>query len=230
MESVGLLAGGVAHDFNNLLQTMQSNIELLIKHQDLYGQSRKRIDSIVRSLDRAAKLVQQLLLFGRKAKSSKVKININSEVTEVSLILERTIPKMINLELYLDPEQPSVSGDPIQIEQVLLNLANNAADAMPQGGKLVMETKNVVLDDNFVRMHPGSTSGCYVLLTVSDTGIGIDPKTLEHIYDPFFTTKEVGKGTGLGLASVYGIVKEHGGYMKCYSEVNKGTAFKIYLP
>ncbi|MCA1742747.1 MAG: PAS domain S-box protein, partial [Desulfovibrionales bacterium] len=228
MESVGLLAGGVAHDFNNLLQTMQSNIELLIKHQDLYGQSRKRIDSIVRSLDRAAKLVQQLLLFGRKAKSSKVKININSEVTEVSLILERTIPKMINLELYLDPEQPSVSGDPIQIEQVLLNLANNAADAMPQGGKLVMETKNVVLDDNFVRMHPGSTSGCYVLLTVSDTGIGIDPKTLEHIYDPFFTTKEVGKGTGLGLASVYGIVKEHGGYIKCYSEVNKGTAFKIY--
>ncbi len=145
-------------------------------------------------------------------------------------ILERTIPRMISLELQLDPSVQHLLADPVQIEQVLLNLAGNALDAMADSGKMVFETRNVVLDDSFVRSHPGSTSGPHVLLTVADTGCGMDKMVMEHMFDPFFTTKEVGKGTGLGLASVYGIVKAHGGYIQCYSEAGLGTTFKIFWP
>ena len=230
MESVGILAGGVAHDFNNLLQVIRGNMELLEQGNVLGPQSLSRLTTITKSLDRAAQLVQQLLVFSRKIESQKVHVDLNCEVENVSLILERTIPKMINLEMHKEPDLWLVSGDPVQIEQVLLNLANNAVDAMPDGGRLTIETRNIELDEDFLRVYPELTPGRHVLLTVSDTGCGMDKEVLEHIFDPFFTTKEVGKGTGLGLASVYGIVKAHSGYINCYSEPGLGTTFRIYLP
>lgn len=230
MESVGLLAGGVAHDFNNLLQVMRGNIELALqsKHDD--HPDARRLLSVIRSMDRAASLVQQLLLFSRKAESQKSIVDLNQEVKSLSQMLERTIPKMISLEKHLYPDVWPVFADPVQIEQALLNLVSNAMDAMPNGGKLFIETHNVELDQDFVNYNPGSTTGKHVLLTISDTGFGMDKKTMEHVFDPFFTTKEVNKGTGLGLASVYGIVKAHGGFIHCYSEPGAGTTFKIYLP
>jgi len=230
MESVGILAGGVAHDFNNLLQTMRGNIELLAASESLCPKSATRLKTVTKSMDRAAQLVRQLLLFSRKAGSSRVRVDLNQEVANVARMLERTIPKMIALELHLDPSIWQLFADPIQIEQILLNLANNAVDAMPDGGKLTIETSNVEVDEGFVRAHLWLNSGPHVLLTVTDTGHGMDREVLEHVFDPFFTTKEVGKGTGLGLASVYGIAKAHGGYIQCSSEPNQGTTFRVYLP
>jgi PAS domain S-box-containing protein len=230
MESVGILAGGVAHDFNNLLQTMGGNIELLLQGKSEDNPDARRLRNVARSIDRAAQLVRQLLLFGRKAGSRRVRVDLNQEVQEAVHILERTIPKMIALELHLDPSVGPLLADPVQIEQIVLNLAGNAVDAMPDGGKLVLETRNKILDKDFIRIHPDAFAGRHVLLTVTDTGCGMGKETLEHIYDPFFTTKEVGKGTGLGLASVYGIVKAHGGHIQCSSEPGAGTTFKIYLP
>ena len=230
MESVGTLAGGVAHDFNNLLQVVRGNMELLSQHASLGSQAQSRVQAVINALDRAALLVQQLLLFSRKAESSKIRVDLNHEVREAVKMLERTIPKMIALELRLDPEVWPMDADPVQIEQALLNLAGNAVDAMPEGGKLVIETHNVVLDEDFANHHPGSSAGPHVLLTVTDTGHGMDAQTREYIFDPFFTTKEMGKGTGLGLASAYGIAKSHGGYIQCLSEPGSGTSFKIFWP
>ncbi|WP_051822213.1 cache domain-containing protein [Desulfonatronum thiodismutans] len=230
MESVGILAGGVAHDFNNLLHVMRGNIELLARNPSIDPQGAARLKSVTTSLDRAARLVQQLLLFSRKVESGKEPVDLNQEVREAAQMLERTIPKMIALELRLDPAVRPISGDPVQVEQVLLNLANNAVDAMPDGGRLIIETSNVDLDANFVGGHPGATVGRHVLLTVTDTGCGMDEATLKQAFDPFFTTKEVGQGTGLGLASVYGVVKSHGGLIHCYSEPGQGTTFRVYLP
>ncbi len=230
MESVGILAGGVAHDFNNLLQVMRGNMEMLVQRTFLDSEAQSRIRIVTKSMDRAARLVSQLLLFSRKAESQKVCLDLNQEVEGMVRMLERTIPKMISLEKKLDPSVCSVFADPVQIEQVLLNLANNAADAMPDGGKLTIETGNVELDQDFVRRHPGSSVGRHACLTVIDTGCGMDKTTLEHVFDPFFTTKEKGQGTGLGLASVYGIVKAHGGHIQCSSKPDLGTTFLIYLP
>jgi signal transduction histidine kinase len=230
MESIGVLAGGVAHDFNNLLHTMRGSIELLIKNNTLGPSEADRLQTVIKSLDRAGTLVQQLLLFSRKVESSRVRVDLGREVRDVAAILERTIPKMISVEWQLAPLVRPISGDPVQIEQVLLNLANNSVDVMPQGGRLQFETANVELDQEFVKRHPGSKKGEYVLLTVTDTGHGMDEATRKQIFDPFFTTKEVGKGTGLGLASVYGIVKAHGGYIHCSSQLGQGTTFRVYLP
>ncbi len=230
MESVGILAGGVAHDFNNLLHTMHGNIELLLQGKPEDHPDARRLRVVTSSMDRAAQLVQQLLFFSRKAEFKRMRINVNQEVDGMARILERTIPKMIDLHLHLDPVAGPVSGDPVQIQQVLLNLAGNAVDAMPDGGRLTIATANVLVDEGFVRAHPGSNSGRHVLLTVSDTGCGMDREIMDHVFDPFFTTKEVDKGTGLGLASVYGIVKAHGGYIQCYSEPGLGSTFRVYLP
>ncbi len=230
MESVGNLAGGVAHDFNNMLQAMAGNIELLLQGKSADHPDAARLSKMNNSITRAARLVKQLLLFSRKADSRKVRVNLNYEVERVAEILERTIPKMVFLELLLDDSIWEIQADPTQIEQILLNLVGNAADAMPDGGRLLIETNNTVFDEEFVEKNPGSSPGCHILLSVSDTGCGMDKETIKHIFDPFFTTKEVGKGTGLGLASVYGIVKSHGGYIQCYSEPGQGTAFKIFLP
>ena len=230
MESIGIMAGGVAHDFNNLLQTMSGNIEFLLQNKTPDHPEFSRLQTISRSIERSARLVQQLLLAGRKAKFQKVQVNLNKELQEVFKVLERVIPKMVALELHLDPHIRPIAADPVQIEQVLLNLANNAVDAMPQGGRLAFETRNVELDEAFVKMHPGADPGKHVLLSVTDTGSGMDRETLNHIFDPFFTTKETGKGSGLGLATAYGIVNAHGGYIQCYSEPGQGTTFKIFFP
>ncbi len=230
METVGILAGGLAHDFNNLLHVVRGNVELISKDESLDFQARTRLQAVTRSMDRATQLIQQLLLFSRKAESRKLRVDLNREVEEVARMLERAIPKMISLELHIEPSIWTIVGDPVQIELILLNLANNAVDAMPEGGRLTIETGNSELDEGFVRTHPGAAAGRHVCLTVSDTGCGMDETTLKHIFDPFFTTKEVGKGTGLGLPSVYGIVQAHDGYIQCYSEPGIGTAFKVYLP
>jgi PAS domain S-box-containing protein len=230
MESVGILAGGVAHDFNNLLHAMRGHIELLLQSKSEDHPDARRLQNVTRSMDRAAQLVQQLLFFSRKSASRRVRINLNKEAQEAFQILERTIPKMIALEQHLDPGIWPIFADPVQIEQILLNLASNAVDAMPDGGRLMVETSNVVLDEAFMRLHPGAFAGPHVLLTVTDTGSGMDKEVLDHVFDPFFTTKEVGRGTGLGLASVYGIVKAHGGHIQCYSQPGEGTTFRVYWP
>lgn len=230
MESVGTLAGGVAHDFNNLLQVMRGSMEMLVLQASMDSEAQSRIQVVTKSMDRAARLVSQLLLFSRKAESQKVCVDLNQEVKGVTRMLERVIPKMISLEKKLAPSIWPVFADPVQIEQVLFNLSNNAADAMPDGGRLTIETANVEVDEGFVRAHLGSNSGRHACLTVTDTGCGMDKTTLEQVFDPFFTTKEVGKGTGMGLASVYGIVKAHGGYIQCYSEPGLGSTFRVYLP
>ncbi|MFO7727523.1 MAG: PAS domain S-box protein [Desulfonatronovibrio sp.] len=230
MESIGTLAGGVAHDFNNLLHAMRGNIELLAESESFTPRDTNRLTNITKSMDRAAQLVKKLLLFSRKADIQTGVLDLNQEIHDAVKLLEISIPKMVNIELILDDNIWPISADPIQVEQVLLNLGTNAADAMPDGGRLIIETANKTLDEDFVRTHSVAEPGEYVLMTVSDTGHGMDKKTKARIFDPFFTTKEIEKGTGLGLASVYGIVKAHGGYILCYSEPGQGTAFKIYWP
>jgi two-component system cell cycle sensor histidine kinase/response regulator CckA len=230
MEAVGTLAGGIAHDFNNLLQVIQGYTEVL---QNDVGRNKSGVEAlrkIHRSAKRGADLTRQLLTFSRKVQSERRPLDLNREVEQVKRLLERTIPKMIEIELYLSESPAVVSADPIQIEQAIMNLAVNAKDAMPEGGKIVIETEKVRLDEQFCKSHLGARPGEYVLLSISDTGHGIDQEILEHVFEPFYTTKDVGRGTGLGLAMVYGIVKNHEGYILCYSEVSMGTTFKIYLP
>jgi PAS domain S-box-containing protein len=230
MESVGMLAGGIAHDFNNLLHVISGNLEHLGMDKPGGHPDQKRLQTIKRSIDRAADLVQHLLLFSRKAETKKQALDLNREINDSIRILERSIPRMIDIELFLDASVWPVSADPVQVEQVLYNLGTNAADAMPQGGKLIIETHNITLDQDFARIHAGANPGGHVLMTVTDTGCGMDPEIRKQVFEPFFTTKEPDKGTGLGLASVYGIVKAHDGYITCYSEPGKGTTFKIYWP
>jgi two-component system, sensor histidine kinase len=229
MESVGILAGGIAHDFNNLLHAMRGNLELLAKAEALDAKGSERVRTVIKNLDRGANLVRQLLQFSRKVETRKVRVDLNQEVRDVFHLLERTIPKMIALELRLDPTVYPISGDPTQIEQVLLNLAGNAVDAMPHGGTLTIETRNVILDEQSETTHSALAPGHHVLLVVADTGVGMDEKTLKHVFDPFYTTKDVGKGTGLGLASAYGIVTAHGGMIQCSSEPGQGSTFRIFL-
>ncbi|WP_051617286.1 ATP-binding protein [Desulfonatronovibrio hydrogenovorans] len=230
MESVGILAAGVAHDFNNLLHAMSVNVELLMGGKDKGHPDLVRLKAVADSMDRASMLVKQLLVFGRRAESNKTRVDLNLEVKKTVRILERTIPKMVSMELDLDQAVQPLMADPVQMEQILLNLVSNAADAMPNGGTVRIETKNTVLDQGVASLYPDAASGPYVLLTVSDTGSGMSQEVLEHVFDPFFTTKEVGKGTGLGLASAYGIVRNHGGFIQIDSEPDRGTRVKVYLP
>ncbi len=230
MEAVGTLAGGIAHDFNNLLQGILGYTQILAMEKDKGDPDIARLQQIEKAAHRASELTQQLLTFSRKVESRKRPVDLNHEVEQVEKILKRTIPKMIDIELNLEKNLEAISADPSQLEQIIMNLGVNARDAMPEGGKLLFETENVILDEEFCKDHLGARPGKYALLRISDTGIGMDRKTLEHIFDPFFTTKEVGKGTGLGLAMVYGIVKSHEGYIMCTSEPGDGTTFKIYFP
>lgn len=229
MEAVGILAGGVAHDFNNLLQAISGYTQLLMMDKVAGDPDLHKLEAIEKSIARAAQLVRQLLLFSRKDVAVRRNVDLSLEMVQVVRILERTIPRMIDIELHPGSRLWTVKADPAQIEQAIMNLGINAADAMPDGGKLIIQTQNVVIDNKEDRLN-GISPGKYVLLTVSDTGCGIDYKTLKHIYEPFFTTKGIGKGTGLGLASVYGIVKGHGGYIFCESSPGQGTVFKIFLP
>ena len=230
MESLGALAGGVAHDFNNLLQVVLGYSELLISSGKLDERTVTDLNRINHAAKDGAELARRLLTFSRKGELNRIPINLNEQVEKLKGMLERTIPKMIEIRLGLNADPATVTADPTQIDQVLLNLAVNARDAMPNGGKLNIETSNVALDEEECRLHVGSRPGNCVLLTVSDTGVGMDHQTLEQIFEPFFTTKSEGKGTGLGLSIVYGVVKRHDGFVQCFSEPGKGTTFKIYFP
>jgi CheY-like chemotaxis protein len=230
MEAVGTLAGGIAHDFNNLLQAIQGYTELLLIRKKEGESDWRELQEIIRASKRGAELTQQLLTFSRKVESKRIPLDLNQEVGELRELLERTIPKMIDVEFKLADNLKMVNADPVQLKQVLMNLAVNANDAMPEGGKLLIETQSVTLDQEFCRKYAEVKPGDYVLFSISDTGHGMAKETLEHIFDPFYTTKEVGKGTGLGLAIVYGIIKNHEGYITCYSHPEVGTTFRIYLP
>lgn len=230
MEAIGILAGGIAHDFNNLLQVTSGFSELLLVDKDETHPEYKDLMKILRAARNGADLVQRLLTFSRKVEPAPVPLNINLQVRDVERLLRRTIPKMISIELDLAEDVSSVFADPTQMEQLLMNLALNARDAMPEGGRLRMVTRNVTLDKDFCASYVGVKPGDYVALTVSDTGHGMDKETLNHIFEPFYTTKELGRGTGLGLAMVYGIVKQHEGLIVCQSTTGEGTSFHVYLP
>ncbi len=228
MEAVGTLASGIAHDFNNLLQVIFGYTQISLMDTREGSQDYTYLTGIEKAAEKAGQLVQQLLVFSRKFESERKQVDLNKEILNAQKMLERTIPKMIDIDVHLEPHLWPVTADPIQMEQILLNLGTNAADAMPDGGKLTVETENFTQE--FPQKHLDTPPGDYVLLTITDTGHGMDKETLEHIFEPFYTTKEIGKGTGLGLASVYGIVKNHGGTINCYSEVGLGTTFRIYIP
>ncbi|MCG6981233.1 MAG: PAS domain S-box protein [Deltaproteobacteria bacterium] len=230
MEAVGTLAGGIAHDFNNLLQAIQGYTELLLMRKKEGEPGCRELQEVIRASKRGAELTQQLLTFSRKVESKRKPLDLNQEVAELRQLLERTFPRMIELEFILDPNIRMINADSAQLKQVIMNLAVNAKDAMPEGGKLVIETQNMTLDQEFCKKYAEVKPGEYVLLSMADTGHGMEKETLEHIFDPFYTTKEVGKGTGLGLAIVYGIIKNHEGYVMCYSRPGSGASFRLYLP
>jgi signal transduction histidine kinase/ActR/RegA family two-component response regulator len=230
MEAVGLLAGGVAHDFNNALGVMMGYGELILMKVSNDSTMRGHAEGIVAAGRRAAALTRQLLAFSRKEVMQPVVLDLNARVRDIEKMLRRLIGE--NIEIRFKPEARigRVNADPGQIDQVLMNIAVNARDAMPHGGVLSIETSNVELDEIAVRQHPQATTGSYVVLSISDNGCGMDKNTLSQIFEPFFTTKESGKGTGLGLSTVYGIVKQNKGHVGVYSELARGTTFKIYLP
>ena len=230
MEAIGTLAGGIAHDFNNLLQVTMGYSELLLLEKKETDHEYDDLRKIFEAARTGADLVQRLLAFSRKAESKQRPINLNHTVEQARKILRRTIPKMIRIELRLSDSLSAINADPTQLEQLIMNLALNARDAMPQGGTLTIATENTTLDNQYCSAHLGAESGANVLFTISDTGSGMDKETLENIFDPFFTTKEVGRGTGLGLAVVHGIVQQHGGHIVCDSEPGKGTTFRICFP
>jgi two-component system cell cycle sensor histidine kinase/response regulator CckA len=230
MESIGQLAAGIAHDFNNLLTPMGGFAELLLGRAPEGSKEQKYLRQIKVAAERAAALTRQLRLFSRQEEGERHPVQLNSVVEETRDLLERSIPKEITVELRLESELWVVDADPSQISQVLMNLCVNARDAMPDGGTLALETRNVTLDEEWARAMLEAQPGRYVCLSVSDTGFGMSPEVQGRLFEPFFTTKEVGKGTGLGLSVVYGIVKGHGGFINVYSEEGRGSTFHVYLP
>ena len=230
MESVGRLSGGIAHDFNNLLGVIIGYGSVLEERVDVDSDLRKGIQEIKKAGQRAAALTRQLLAFSRQQVLEPKVLSLNTVVADIGKMLLRLIGEDIELTTLLQPDLGRVKADQGQIEQVIMNLAVNARDAMPRGGKLIIETQNVDLDEHPVGQHSPTVPGRYILLTVTDTGVGMDKETLSHIFEPFFTTKEKDKGTGLGLSVVYGVVKQSGGYIWVDSEPAKGATFKIFLP
>jgi signal transduction histidine kinase len=230
MEALGQLAGGVAHDFNNLLTIIKGHSDLLLDWLKASDSSQKSCQQIQNAANRAAALTRQLLAFSRKQVLQPKVLDLNSLVTEMEKLLQRLIREDVEFVFLPATGLGRVKADPGQIEQVLLNLTVNACDAMPNGGRLTVETDNIVADDVFLQKRPGLQAGSYVLLSATDTGSGMDAKTKARIFEPFFTTKEIGKGTGLGLATVYGIVKQSGGFAWVDSSPGRGSRFEIYLP
>ncbi len=230
LEAIGQLAGGVAHDFNNLLNVILGYSDLALRDLPREAPQAARLQQIRRAAERGATLTRQLLAFSRKQVREPKVLDLNRALADVQGMLGRLIGENIEIVTSLEAGLGQVEADPGQMEQVLLNLAVNARDAMPQGGKLILETTNVDLDEAYARTHTGSRPGPHVRLAVSDTGHGMDAPTLARLFEPFFTTKPRGKGTGLGLATVYGIVKQSEGHIDVYSEPGRGSTFKIYLP
>jgi len=230
MDAIGKLAGGVAHDFNNLLLVISAYAELMLDSLAEKDPLRRNVGEIITASRRAADLTRQLLAFGRKQMQLLQVLDLNTVIAEINTMLTRLIGEDIELIFLPEENLGKVKADPVQIEQIVMNLAANARDAMPSGGTLTIETATVEVDEVFVQRHSIVPPGDYVLLTVADSGQGIDTQHLPHIFEPFYTTKEEGKGTGLGLATVYGIVKQNGGFIWVYSEPGQGTTFKIYLP
>jgi PAS domain S-box-containing protein len=230
MESIGTLAGGIAHDFNNILQAIFGYTQIMLMTKSSEDSEYTKLQAIESSAQKASELTKRLLLFSRKAESVLKPVDLGQEVVQVSEMLKRTIPKMISIELQLAEKLNVINADAGQTEQIMMNLGINARDAMPDGGKMVFKTENVTLDEDFCKKNLGSTPGEYVRLSVSDTGQGMEKEVQEHIFEPFYTTKETGKGTGLGLSMVYGIVKNHRGYITCDSEPGQGTEFRLYFP
>jgi PAS domain S-box-containing protein len=228
MEAIGLLAGGVAHDFNNIL-TAIIGYGNLVKQKISADDVRHHVDQILKSADRAARLTHGLLAFSRKQVLDPKPVDINEIIVNVGKLLVRLIGEDIDLKLVLSPECMTVLADSGQIEQVLMNLATNARDAMPRGGSLTIATKRMEIDDAFIKLYGYGSPGEYAVVTVADTGEGMERKRLDRIFDPFFTTKETGKGTGLGLAIVYGIIKQHDGFISVASEPGKGSSFSVSL-
>jgi len=230
IEAVGRLAGGVAHDFNNLLLAISGYAEMVADRLGPLHPSAVHVQKIWKAADSAASLTRQLLAFSRRQVLQPQVIDLNEIVRNVGSLLERLIGEEIRLETRLTTSLERVSADPGQMEQVVMNLVVNARDAMPGGGRLTIETANVDLDEHYVAKHSGATAGPHVLLAISDTGVGMEESVQRRLFEPFFTTKERGKGTGLGLATIYGIVKQSGGSIWVYSEPGRGSCFKVYLP
>jgi PAS domain S-box-containing protein len=228
-EAIGQLAGGIAHDFNNVVGAILGWAELGFEQNQNNPQAVERFRRIREQAERAAALTRELLAFARRQVLQPRAVDLNSVTSGLLSFLDKVLDKDIELKVVTSPLDP-VRADPTQIEQVLMNLCINARDAMPDGGRLVIETEMVELDDSYCRFYPGITAGRYAVFSVSDTGIGMDSETRERIFEPFFTTKELGKGTGMGLATVYGIVKQHEGFVHVYSEPGQGTLFRVYLP
>jgi two-component system, cell cycle sensor histidine kinase and response regulator CckA len=229
MEAIGQLAGGVAHDFNNLLAVILGCADSAQEKLSPEHPARRKLEVIIQAGNSAADLTRQLLAFSRQQIMQPRVLNLKEVLERTETLLRRLIGENIQFTMALDPALGQVKADPGQIEQVLMNLAVNARDAMPEGGRLNIEARNVELDETYHDAHQAVLPGGYVMIAVEDSGSGMDQETQARIFDPFFTTKELGKGTGLGLATVYGIVKQSGGYIWVYSEVNKGTVFKVYL-
>ncbi len=230
MEAIGTLAGGVAHDFNNLLQVIHGYTELLMAMKKENDPELKQLQEIKNASQRASELTDQLLTFSRKTDSKTMPVNLSNEVEQSYRLLDRTLPNTIETKLFLADDLVMINADPGRLQQVIMNLGVNARDAMPEGGRLVFETKTVFLDETRSKKYLEAMPGDYVRLSVTDNGHGMDEETIKHIFEPFFTTKTAGKGTGLGMAIVYGIVQDFGGYITCYSEIGIGTTFRLYFP
>lgn len=229
-EAIGKLAGGIAHDFNNVIGAIMGWAELGSDEVPEGSRARKFFKQIHAQSERAAALTRQLLAYARRQTLEPRTINLNQLISEATPLLQKAIGEQVEMKFVLASDLQTVRADQSQLEQVLMNLCFNARDAMPNGGLLLIETKNVRLDENFTEHHEYARTGNYVALIVSDTGVGMSAETLTHIFEPFFTTKDVGHGTGLGLATAYGIIKQHDGLIEVYSELGKGSVFNVFLP
>jgi len=230
MEVVGQLTGGVAHDFNNLLTAIGGNLDLILRRPDDSGRVRRLAEAALQATQRGERITQQLLVFSRRQVLRPETLNLNRVLVEFEALMTHAVSEKIDLQLQLDAALDPSRIDRAQFEAALLNLMVNARDALPNGGRVVIETRNVLLDQAYADQNPDARPGAYVLVSVSDNGVGIDPSILPHVFEPFFTTKDVGRGSGLGLSQVYGFAEQSGGHVKIYSEVGIGTTVKVYLP
>jgi len=230
LESIGRLTGGIAHDFNNILQGIIGYTSLLLATDELTEQQAADLEKITQLADRAVQMTKQLLLFSRKTSTEAIPLDLNELVAETAAVVDRTMAKQISVETVLDRSIGTIDGNPGQIQQVLMNLCINARDAMPDGGKLTIETRTLTFDEQYCHIHPDARPGSFVAIAVSDDGVGMDAQTQGRIFEPFFTTKEPTEGTGLGLSVTYGIVKNHGGFISVHSEPGLGTTVQVCLP